>query len=278
MHDTLQQIDLVYRMVARFPEHLQLATSSDDVWKQYSTSDRISSLMGAEGLHQIGNSASVIRMYHRLGVRYMTLTHECHNRYADSCTPQLPLHNGLSKAGTAMLHEMNRVGMIIDLSHTSVETMHAALNITFAPVIFSHSSSFAICPHPRNVPNEVLFGLKQNGGVIMITFVPEFTNCQDPDGASLTDVVRHIEYVGSLIGYDHVGIGADFDGMPSGPKGLEDVSKYGDLLHALRRDISRQDLQNIIGGNVLRVLRQAEIVSEQMASFEPLEDQVKPLF
>ena len=225
VRDTLQQIDLTHRIIDHFSRHLQLASSAREVWKNFRDSDRISSLLGAEGLHQIGNSASVLRLYHRLGVRYVTLTHECHNKYADSATPKTALHNGLSEAGTAIIGEMNRIGMIVDLSHTSSSTMHAALNVSLAPVLFSHSSIFDICPHERNVRTDVLLRLKENGGVIMITFYAAYTNCARPGEASIHDVADHIEHVGNLIGYKHVGLGSDFDGMEKGIDGLEDVSK-----------------------------------------------------
>lgn len=236
-------------------------------------------MLGAEGLHQIGNSASVLRMYHGLGVRYITLTHECHNRFADSASPAVPLHHGVSKAGTLIIREMNRIGMIVDLSHTSVETMRMALKQSVAPVMFSHSSSFALCPHPRKVPDDVLHAVKANGGIVMVTFYREYTNCRDPTKASMSDVADHIEYIGSLIGYEHVGIGSDFDGMAQGPRDLEDVGKYPNLIRELvRRDVSHEKLLGVVGGNFLRVLRDVELVASGMSEIQPLEDNVKSLF
>jgi membrane dipeptidase len=234
--------------------------------------------MGIEGLHQIGNSASILRMYYSLGVRYATLTHTCHNAYADSEEPLKFLHGGLSEAGKEIVNEMNRLGMIVDLSHTSFATQRATLNISVAPVMFSHSNAFEVCNHTRNVPNDVLRLLKANGGVIMVTFYAAFIS-DDPESMSLEGVADHIEYIGKLIGYRHVGIGSDFDGMEKGPKGLEDVSKYPDLVMELqRRGIEARDIQGIMGLNVMRVLERVEAVSAAMHDVQPLEDNVKPFF
>jgi membrane dipeptidase len=234
--------------------------------------------MGIEGLHQIGNSASILRMYYSLGVRYATLTHTCHNAYADSEEPLQPLHGGLSEAGKDIVSEMNRLGMIIDLSHTSFATQRAALSVTVAPVMFSHSNAFEVCNHTRNVPDDVFRLLKANDGVIMVTFYAAFISA-DPESMSVEGVADHIEYIGNLIGYRHVGIGSDFDGMEKGPKGLEDVSKYPDLVMELqRRGIEDRDIQGIMGLNVMRVLERVEAVSAAMHDVQPLEDNVKPFF
>ncbi|OJD23252.1 hypothetical protein ACJ73_05395 [Blastomyces percursus] len=278
VHDTFQQIDLVHRLANEFPQHLRIASSSNDVWTNFANSDTISSFIGVEGLHQIGNSASILRMYHRLGVRYVSLTHSCHNKYADSATPEKPFHNGLSPAGEAMVREMNRLGMIVDLAHVSNNTMRDALRVSSAPVIFSHSSVYARCAHPRNVPDDVLLELKNNGGVIMITFFRAYTRCDGKGTASLSDVADHIQYAGELIGYEHVGLGADFDGMPDVVEGLEDVSKYPDLIaELLRRGVSEKDLQGVVGANVLRVLKEVELEAEQLKDVKPLQDEVKKL-
>lgn len=274
--ETLQQIDLVHRLIARFPTNLRLALSSQDVWQQFRHSKLsvISSLLGAEGLHQIANSASIMRMYYSLGVRYITLTHSCHNIYADSCS-EPPIHGGLSVAGVAMVQEMNRIGMMVDLSHVSADSMRSALNVTRAPVIFSHSSAYAVCDHPRNVPDDVLLLVKKNGGVIQVNFAPEFVNCNNPEEASLEDVADHIEYIGKLIGYEHLGLGADFDGIPYAPKGLEDVSKYPDLIRELlNRGVSVKELQGMVGRNILRVMSEVEQVAYSMTDVEPLQDDV----
>lgn len=279
VHDTLQQIDLVHRLLAAFPGRLCRAAGAVDIWKNFAASDCISSMIGGEGLHQIGNSVSILRLYHQLNMRYITLTHECHNRYADSASPESPLHHGLSAAGLALLHEMNRIGMAIDLSHTSAESMRMALNYSAAPVLFSHSSSFGLCPHPRNVPDDVLLAVKENGGVVMVTFYPEYINCQHPEKASVADVADHIEYIGRLIGYEHVGIGSDFDGMQRGPQGLDDVGQYPRLIRELiRRGLTLAELQGVLGRNVLNVLQEVELTAGRMSGAPVLEDDVKSFF
>ena len=279
VHDTLQQIDLIHRLVKEFPTHLTLVHSSDDVWTNFRRSSTISSLIGIEGLHQIGNSASILRLYYQLGVRYATLTHTCHNKYADSEEPDAPLHKGLSPAGEELIREMNRVGMMVDLSHTSADTMRAALDITKAPVIFSHSNAFAVSNHTRNVPDDVLFRVRDNGGVVMATFYPEYVRSDDPHQATLSDVADHVIYIGQLIGYKHVGIGSDFDGMQKGPNGLEDVSRYPALIEHLRqKGVAEHDLAGVVGGNVLRVLEATEREAKKQQHVRPLEDDVKPFF
>ncbi|KAL2846427.1 membrane dipeptidase-domain-containing protein [Aspergillus pseudoustus] len=274
VHDTLQQIDVVRRLAEYYPEHIEIVSDSTAFRQTFETSpSKIASFLGVEGLHQIGHSPATLRLYHSLGVRYTTLTHVCHNKYADSATPTTPRHNGLSAAGQAMVHEMNRLGMAVDLAHVSAKTMQDALDASKAPVIFSHSSVYALCPHPRNVPDDVLHRLAENGGVIMITFFPEYTRCDDPASATLSDVADHIQHVGELIGYQYVGLGSDFDGMESTITGLEDVSKYPDLIaELLRRGVSVEDVAGVIGGNILRVMGEIEKVSKQM-----IEDGITPL-
>ncbi|OJJ45955.1 hypothetical protein ASPZODRAFT_152900 [Penicilliopsis zonata CBS 506.65] len=280
VRDTLQQIDLVQRLATAYPGHIRPVRTAGEmatVMRKHRTG--IASLLGVEGLHQIGNSASVLRVYHQLGVRYITLTHSCHNPYADSCAPSTPLHGGLSPAGEAMVREMNRVGMMVDLSHTSAATQRASLALSKAPVLFSHSSAYALCAHRRNVQDDVLDLLPRNGGLVMINFTPEFLR-QDEGNASLADVADHIVYVGERIGYAHVGLGADYDGMGFGqaPRGLEDVASYPALMAELqRRGVAREDRLAVAGGNVLRVLGEVERVAASMAD-EPLEDDVKSFF
>ncbi|KAL2830913.1 membrane dipeptidase-domain-containing protein [Aspergillus cavernicola] len=282
VRDTLQQIDLVHRLASLYPEHLELVPNTTAFRYTFNTSpSRIASFIGVEGLHQIGSSAATLRLYHSLGVRYTTLTHVCHNEYADSASPPTPRHNGLSTAGHAMVLEMNRLGMAVDLAHVSARTMHDALDTSKAPVLFSHSSVYALCPNPRNVPDDVLHRLADNGGVIMITFFPEYTRCDDPDAATLSDVADHIQYVGELIGYQYVGLGSDFDGMEKTIHGLEDVSKYPDLIaELLSRGVTVEDVAGVIGGNVLRVLGEIEQVSKEMneEGVTPLEDDVPSYF
>ncbi|KAL3475123.1 renal dipeptidase family [Aspergillus californicus] len=278
IRDTLQQIDIVHRLASLYPNHLEIVPDSTAFQQTFHTTSRIASFIGVEGLHQISSSASTLRLYHSLGVRYTTLTHVCHNEFADSASPSEPLHNGLSPAGHAIVLEMNRLGMAVDLAHVSAKTMHDALDTSRAPVIFSHSSVYGLCPHPRNVPDDVLRRLARNGGVIMITFFPEYTRCDDPDSATLSDVADHIQYVGDLIGYQYIGLGSDFDGMEKTIKGLEDVSKYPDLIkELLARGVSVRDVAGVIGGNVLRVMGDVERVAEEMRAegVTPMEDDVK---
>jgi membrane dipeptidase len=176
-----------------------------------------------------------------------------------------------------MVLEMNRLGMAVDLAHVSPKTMHDALDTSKAPVIFSHSSVYTLCPNVRNVPDDVLHRLAENGGVIMITFLPEYTRCEDPGAATLSDVADHIQYVGELIGYEFVGLGSDFDGMERTIRGLEDVSKYPDLIaELLARDISVRDVAGVIGGNIMRAMAEIEEVSREMIAegVTPLEDDV----
>ncbi|KAK7519254.1 renal dipeptidase [Phyllosticta citriasiana] len=282
MHQTLQQIDLIYRLIDAYPWRLQYADTAADVWAQFADQrgpPTISSLIGVEGLHQVANSASALRMFRSLGVRYVTLTHCCHNRYADSCSPAEPLHGGLSAAGRDVVHEMNRLGLMVDLSHTSAATQREALRLSRAPVAYTHSAARALCDHPRNVDDEELLALKANDGIIMVNFFPGFVACAPR--AELKDVADHVEYMGNLIGYRHVGIGADFDGMgfDPAPEGLEDVGTYPALIaELLRRGVSVEDVRGVAGANVLRVLAEVERVAEEMEDVEPLEDQVKSIF
>lgn len=268
---TLEQIDCVHRLVEKYPETLQLARTAADVEQAWSHG-RIASLMGAEGGHSIDESLAVLRMLYALGVRYMTLTHNDNVSWADSATDEEVL-GGLSAFGEDVVREMNRLGMLVDLSHTSAGTMRHALRVTSAPVIFSHSSARAVCDVPRNVPDDVLGTLATNGGVCMVTFVPQFVSSAvaawrengsegEQPRSTLADVVAHIEHVRDVAGVDHVGLGGDYDGTPSLPEGLEDVTGYPRLLAALADNgWSDADLANLSSGNVMRVLRDAEAVA-----------------
>ncbi|KAF2972999.1 hypothetical protein GQX73_g498 [Xylaria multiplex] len=278
IHDTLQQIDLVKRLTQQNPSYLAHAYSSSDIREILRSGSLVASLIGIEGLHQIGNSASILRMYYSLGVRYATLTHTCHNMYAHSEEPPQQQQKGLSEAGRAIVREMNRIGMIVDISHTNLATQRDVLQISTAPVIFSHSNTYALCPHTRNVPDDILYKLRKNDGVIMITFYPSFLE-PNATAASIKSVVNHITYVGETIGYRHVGVGSDFDGMQAGPMGLEDVSKYPDLFQELLdHGVSKENLIGIAGMNILRVLETVESVAFSMRGVLPLEDDVKPFF
>jgi membrane dipeptidase len=290
---TLEQIDAAYAMVERYADDLALATTADEVERAWA-SGRIACLMGAEGGHQIGGSLAVLRLYHRLGVRYLTLTHNDNVPWADSATDE-PVLGGLSELGREVVREMNRIGMMVDLSHVSHDVMRDALDTSAAPVVFSHSSAYAVCDHPRNVPDDVLARLADNGGTCMVTFVPRFVTPavrewsretdrraldrgvdlrdlaeyhvieqehaqQSPSPPStVADVVAHLEHVREVAGIDHVGLGGDYDGVEWLPEGLEDVSCYPRLLAALRdRRWSDDDLGRLTCRNVLRTLRGVE--------------------
>ncbi|RFA08585.1 membrane dipeptidase [Subtercola boreus] len=265
---TLEQIDWVYRLIARYPDDFALARTADEV-EAARASGRIASLLGAEGAHSLNDSPAVLRMLARLGVRYLTLTHVHNTSWADSGTDE-PLHNGLSPRGVEYIREMNRLGVLVDLSHVSPATMHQALDATSAPVIFSHSSCQALSPHPRNVPDDVLTRLAANGGVLMVTFVPQFLSAAYSDwfdgprtgpapSVTVSDVADHVEHARSVAGAAHIGLGGDFDGTDEFPAGLEGVDGYPALLEELaRRGWSAADLAALAGGNVLRVLRETD--------------------
>jgi membrane dipeptidase len=250
---TLEQIDLVHRMVRTYPETFELAITAADIERIFA-SGRIASLIGVEGGHSIDNSLPALRMLYALGVRYMTLTHSHHVDWADSAS-QLPRLGGLSRFGEEVVREMNRLGMLVDLSHVSPEAMDDALRIAEAPVIFSHSSARAVHDHERNVPDSILTELRRNGGVVMVTFVPNFLASSR---ARLSHVADHMDHVKRIAGADHVGIGSDFDGIPRTPVGLHDVSTFPALTaELLRRGWSDDEVRKALGLNVIRVLRRA---------------------
>lgn len=304
---TLEQIDLTKRIVARYPADLQLATSADEVEQALKTG-RIASLIGMEGGHSIGSSLGVLRQMYSLGARYMTLTHTKNTGWADSAT-DAPAHDGLSEFGRSVVREMQRLGMIVDLSHVSEKTMHDALDVARAPVMFSHSGARAVDGHPRNVPDAVLDRLKANGGIVMVVTLPSYVSEEvrlwnarrlgekariealwigDPKGAesqltaweqanpfpraTIGQVADHIDHVVRRAGIDHVGIGGDFDGMDNTVAGLEDVSTYPALFAELaRRGYSQADLEKIASRNMLRVLRATERHTASRRGDPPIE-------
>ncbi|KAF3388876.1 putative dipeptidase [Penicillium rolfsii] len=278
LRDTIQQIDLVHRLVERYADSMGIVENSSDIMRLFQ-SGKFASLIGVEGLHQIANSPSILRVYHRLGVRYITLAHNKNNLYADSATSSFPAHRGLSEEGIAIIKEMNRVGLVIDLSHTSEAVMRQVLDLSEAPVIFSHSAVASIVPHVRNVSDEILLKLKTNNGVIMITFMPSLIHVQ-PSEASIDHIIDHVLHVGRLIGYEHIGFGSDYDGMFSAVKGVDDVAQYPVLIsRMLERGIARSDVEKIIGYNVIRVLKEVEIRAVACKSRYPvLEEGVKQLW
>jgi membrane dipeptidase len=254
VRDTLEQIDLVHRMARTYSTTFELARTAADVERIFAGGG-IASLIGVEGGHSIDNSLATLRMLYSLGARYMTLTHSHHVDWADSASQPARL-GGLSPFGEEVVREMNRLGMLVDLSHVSPEAMDDALRVARAPVIFSHSSARARHDHERNVPDYVLTQLRSNGGVVMVTFVPTFVAS---GRARLSDVADHMDHVRRVAGADHVGIGSDFDGMPRTPVGLHDVSTFP-LLTAelLRRGWTDDDVRKALGLNILRAMRQAE--------------------
>jgi len=268
---TLEQIDIVHRMTKRWPETFEMAYTAADVERSFKAG-RIGSLIGMEGGHSIDNSLATLRMFYALGARYMTLTHSANLAWADASTDKATL-GGLSKFGEEVIREMNRLGMLVDLSHVSADTMEDALRVSEAPVIFSHSSARAICNVPRNVPDHVLQLTARNGGVVMVTFVPGFISqaVADHDAkkaegpapkATLAQVADHIDHIRKVAGIDHIGLGGDFDGITQVVVGLEDVSKYPNLTAELiKRGYTDEDIKKILGLNVLRVMKQAEKIA-----------------
>jgi membrane dipeptidase len=257
----LEQIDIARRIIDRYPEHFELALTAEDVLRIF-RSGKIASLLGMEGGHAIENSLGALRAFYDLGVRYMTLTHNGDIDWADAHGGSHP-HGGLTPFGREVVREMNRLGMLVDLSHTSEAVMNQALDVSEAPVIFSHSSVRALHDHTRNVPDAVLRRLPENGGVIMITYVPGFITANPT--ATLDDVADHIEHARDVAGVDHVGIGSDFDGISTVPVGLEDVSTYPALLAELsRRGWSEDELRKLAGENVLRLMRDAEATARRL--------------
>ncbi|TDL14080.1 hypothetical protein BD410DRAFT_757393 [Rickenella mellea] len=272
VRDTLEQIDVARLMIDQYPETFKLATSTEDITIAI-REGKIASLLGVEGAHQLGNSLSVLRAYHTLGIRYLTLTHTCHNAFADSCgllTPSAPYHGGLSPLGRTLITELNRLGILVDLSHTSDATARQALRLSRAPVIWSHSSARGVWGVARNVPDDILMELGVDGkeggkrdGVVMVNFAPFFVAREG--NASVQAVADHVEHIAKVAGKAHVGIGSDFDGINDTPKGLEDVSKYPALIAELiKRNWTRQDLAGLAGANLLRVLRGAEETARRM--------------
>ena len=295
----LEQIDIARRVIEKYPEALSLSLSANDVMAAF-RQGKIGSLLGMEGGHAIENSLGALRSYYRLGVRYMTLTHNVTLDWADAAM-DVSRHNGLTPFGKEVVREMNRLGMIVDISHVTPKVMHDVLDIAEAPVMFSHSSAKALTDHPRNVPDDVLRRLDKNGGVVMVTFIPafvsqpvanwefklaeltkgkapaeaarigaEYAKSYPKPNATLTDVADHIDHVRKTAGVDHVGIGSDFWGSPDMPKGLEDTSRFPYLFAELiRRGWTDADLAKLAGGNILRVLRAVEVSAARIRKIRP---------
>ncbi|MEQ9399896.1 MAG: dipeptidase [Longimicrobiales bacterium] len=262
----LEQIDIALEVIETYPDVFELALDVSDVNRIFGEG-KIASMLGMEGGHAIENSLGALRAFYALGVRYMTLTHNGTLDWADAGSDE-HRHGGLTDFGREVVREMNRLGMLVDLAHTSPETMNDALDVAEAPVIWSHADARGMRDHPRNVPDQVLRRLPDNGGVVMVTFVPSFLT--DADQATLADVADHIEHVAEVAGVDHVGIGSDFDGIDSTPVGLEDVSTFPALFAELsRRGWSEEDLAKLAGGNVLRAWQEAEAVARRLQRERP---------
>ncbi len=305
VRETLEQIDALHTMLTRYPHRLELARTADDI-ERIAASGRIASMVGVEGGHSIGSSLGVLRVLAGFGAGYLTLTHNDDTPWADSATG-LRAHGGLTRFGEEVVRELNRAGMLVDLSHTAPDTMRQALEVSEAPVIFSHSSAHAVAGVTRNVPDDVLETIARTRGVVMVTFVPSFLTTagaavngagwnevdrlraehpEDPDAvktamdawfaahpdppATIADVADHIEHVKAIAGIDHVGVGGDYDGVASMPQGLEDVSCYPALFAELAtRGYGEDDLMQIAGRNVLRVMREAETVAARLQRERP---------
>lgn len=291
VRETFEQVDVMSRVQQAYPEVFSAPPNGTTALRAFQEG-RIISPLGIEGLHSIGNSLAHLRAFYELGVSYATLTHNCHNRYADAAVVELPgggikksdpLWHGVSPEGQKLVYEMNRLGMIVDLAHVSVDTMRDVLGAgkaewagSRAPIIFSHSSAQALCAHPRNVPDDVLELVRQRNSLVMVNFSPDFISCTPSDGgngipnvdpahATLDRVVEHILHIAKVAGFDHVGLGSDFDGITSVPRGLEDVSKFPDLIaKLLRRGVSDEDAGKVAGGNLLRVWRDVDDLALQM--------------
>jgi membrane dipeptidase len=310
IRNTIEQIDIVDRLIKAYPNDLERALTADDIVRIHKNG-KIASLIGIEGGRQIGGSLAALRQFYRLGARYMTLTHNQTTEWADSATDE-PKYGGLAPFGVTVVHEMNRLGMLVDLSHVAPDTMKDAIAASRAPVIFSHSSAGGLVAHPRNVPDEVLRLLPANGGVVMVNFVPGFISdaawkwgaersaeearlkaihraskaaveagvkaweaAHPQPAVTLATVADHIDHVAEVAGHDHVGIGGDFDGIDATPDGLNGVEDYPNLFAELiRRGWSDADLAKLAGGNVLRALRRAEAVSAAMKNEPPAMSEV----
>lgn len=310
-HAQLEQIDIVRRVISRHDE-LEFVTTADGVREAFEEG-RIASLLGMEGGHVLNNSLATLRTFYALGARYMTITHWQNHDWADAATDE-PEHGGLTEFGEYVIREMNRLGMLVDLSHVHPETMRDVLAVTEAPVIFSHSSAMGVTPHARNVPDDLFDEVAANNGVVMVTFVPSFVNEdlrqhaakragkeeqlknlypghpetvaerleewdeENPEPeAHLTDVADHLDYLRENLGVEYIGIGGDYDGVTSLPEGLEDVSTYPDLFAELvERGWEREELEKIAGRNVLRVMEENEAVAEEIrADTDPVDVRIE---
>uniref|UniRef100_A0A669C2W1 Dipeptidase n=1 Tax=Oreochromis niloticus TaxID=8128 RepID=A0A669C2W1_ORENI len=262
VRQTLEQIDVIHRMCQKYPEIFMFATSSQDILDAFKM-NKTASLIGVEGGHSLDSSLGTLRTMYQLGVRYLTLTHSCNTPWVDNWlvdTGSEPSeHKGLSSFGKQVIAEMNRLGMLIDLAHVSEEVMNQVLTLSKAPVIFSHSSAYTICPHKRNVPDDVLRRVNETKGIVMVNFYNDYVTCSNT--ASLSDVADHFDHIKKVAGADIIGFGGDYDGVPRVPEGLEDVSKVPNLVaELLKRGWTDEEVKAALGNNLLRVMSEVEKV------------------
>ncbi|KAK7913239.1 hypothetical protein WMY93_013450 [Mugilogobius chulae] len=276
VRQTLEQIDVIHRMCQKYPDDFMFVTSSQDILKAFGQ-NKTASLIGVEGGHSIDSSLGTLRTMYQLGVRYLTLTHSCNTPWADNWlvdTGSEPSqHNGLSPFGKLVIQEMNRLGMLIDLAHATEKVMDQVLDLSVAPVIFSHSSAYSICEHKRNVPDRILTRVKDKRGIVMVNFYNDYVTCSKV--ANISDVADHFDHIKKIGGAESVGFGGDYDGVTRVPEGLEDVSKVPKLVaELLRRGWTDAEVKAALGENLLRVLREAEVVRDNQKDKPPYDDPI----
>nr|XP_019935258.1 PREDICTED: dipeptidase 1 [Paralichthys olivaceus] len=271
VRQTLEQIDVVHRICQKYPETFMFATSSKEIMDAFNM-NKTASLIGVEGGHSLDSSLGTLRVMYQLGVRYLTLTHSCNTPWADNWrvdTGSEPSqHNGLSPFGKRLIVEMNRLGMLIDLAHVTVAVMNQVLDMSRAPVIFSHSSAYSVCPHKRNVPDDVLKRVNQTRGIVMVNFYNDYVTCSKT--AKVSDVADHFDHIKKVAGAGIIGFGGDYDGVTRLPEGLEDVSKVPNLVaELLRRGWTDEEVKAALGNNLLRVMREVEKVRDSLSDASP---------
>ncbi|XP_068568898.1 dipeptidase 1 [Cebidichthys violaceus] len=271
VRQTLEQIDVVHRMCQKYPETFMFATSSHDIMEAFSM-NKTASLIGVEGGHSLDSSLGTLRTMYQLGVRYLTLTHSCNTPWADNWLvdtgSETSQHNGLSPFGKQLIVEMNRLGMLIDLAHVTEAVMNQVLDMSEAPVIFSHSSAYSVCPHKRNVPDNVLIRVNETGGIVMVNFYNDYVTCSKT--ANISHVADHFDHIKKVAGAGVIGFGGDYDGVTRLPEGLEDVSKVPKVVaELLRRGWTDEEIKAALGNNLLRVLSKAETVRDSLKGKSP---------